>query len=308
MQEYAMAELGLSSDAAAVFAAGHADYVQITGDFPSLIDSYWASALAPPGGRGDCEDVFGPPPRPGDPELDTNRDLSIVDAYQDHLKVEIRNQDTGVTAAFVKQCFPSGFRYTVRGSNQWVLSTTRPDVRHDITADASDDYRCIRDCDPRKRFFRNRVFEIARIDECHGPAIPGKTERDCSGVDVGLGSELDGPCRYDPFADPDAGTPDTRGLTLADDAKVCIFENLTSRFAVYRGRQPSVRDMTFAWDTAGGFIPLVGSLAALSSGVMPQHLVYVSQYQAIAVVDAANLGLSLMSLDSLRIADPWPVY
>jgi hypothetical protein len=308
MQGYAEAELGLSSDAARSFAEGHSDYVQITGDFPSLIDSYWASALAPAGGRAACEDLFGPPPRPGDPELDTNRDLSVIDAYQDHLKVEIRNKDTGVTPTLVKQCFPGGFRYTVRGSNQWVLATTRPDVRHDIKADASQDYRCVRDCDPRKRFFRSRVFEIARIDECHGPIPPGAKEPDCSGVDVGLGSELDGPCRYDPIVDPDAKTLGTRGLTLADGAKVCIFENLTSRFAVYRGRQPSVRDMTFAWDTAGGFIPLVGSLAAVSSGVMPQHLAYVSQYQAIAVVDAANLGFSLMSLDSLRIADPWPVY
>jgi hypothetical protein len=42
--------------------------------------------------------------------------------------------------------------------------------------------------------------------------------------------------------------------------------------------------------------------------VLPQHLAYVSEYQAIAVVDAASLGLSFMSLDSLRIQDPWPVY
>jgi hypothetical protein len=114
---------------------------------------------------------------------------------------------------------------------------------------------------------------------------------------------------YDPLVvAPAEGESKTRGISLSEPAARCIFENLSARFAVYRGRQPSVRDMAFGWDTTGGFVPLSASLGAISSAVLPQHLAYVSEYQAIAVVDAASLGLSFMSLDSLRIQDPWPVY
>jgi hypothetical protein len=197
----------------------------------------------------------------------------------------------------VTGCFPGGLRYTIRGGNQWVLANGRPDTLHDLTADASRDYRCVRDCDPRKRFFRSRVFEIG------ASGCSAKAPEDCAKVSVGPSTELDGPCSYEPI-DKDG---ETLGITLAEPAARCIFENLTSRFAVYRGRQPSVRDMTFGWDTTGGFVPLSASLASVASAVLPQHLAYVPEYQAIAVVDGSSLGLSFMSLDSLRITDPWPV-
>ncbi len=294
MAAYARDELGMAGAEADAFGESHADYVQITGDFPSIIDSYWASASAPEGGRAACDLAFGPPPRPGATELETARDFTILEAYQDRLVITPRS--AGVDPSLVTACFPGGFRYTIRGSNQWVLANGRPDTLHDITADASAEYRCIRDCDPRKRFFRSRVFEIG-ASGCEGEA--------CVEVDVGPATELDGPCAYNPLAED--GTS-TRGISLAEPAARCIFENLSARFAVYRGRQPSVRDMAFGWDTTGGFVPLSASLGAISSAVLPQHLAYVSEYQAIAVVDAASLGLSFMSLDSLRIEDPWPVY
>jgi hypothetical protein len=145
------------------------------------------------------------------------------------------------------------------------------------------------------------VFEIG----CDGDGS------DCSKADVGEATALDGPCRYEPVqtvVEEDGPRDVTRGVSLADPAARCIFENLSSRFAVYRGRLESVRDMVFSWDTTGGFVPMSASLASVSSAVLPQHLAYVPEYQAIAVVDAASLGLSFMSLDSLRISDPWPVY
>jgi hypothetical protein len=289
------------------FGTAHSDYVQITGDFPSIIDSYWDSPRGREvGGRGQCEVVFGPPPRTGATELEAARDFTITAAHQGRLEVAPRTSVLAERFAdlpverWVTGCFPGGLRYTIRGGNQWVLANGRPDTLHDITADASRDYRCIRDCDPRKRFFRSRVFEIGSSG-CD-PDVAGKDT--CAGLAVGPATELDGPCTYAPAVEKDK----TRGITLAEPAAKCIFENLTSRFAVYRGRQPSVRDMIFGWDTAGGFVPLSASLASLSSAVLPQHLAYVPEYQAIAVVDGSTLGLSFMSLDSLRISDPWPVY
>ena len=50
------------------------------------------------------------------------------------------------------------------------------------------------------------------------------------------------------------------------------------------------------------------ALAAVSIIVSPQHVEYVPELQRIAIVDGAQLGLTLVSLDSLRVEDPWPVY
>jgi len=41
---------------------------------------------------------------------------------------------------------------------------------------------------------------------------------------------------------------------------------------------------------------------------LPQHIAYVPEYESIMVVDGASLGLSLMTLDTLLIQDPWPVF
>jgi hypothetical protein len=105
-------------------------------------------------------------------------------------------------------------------------------------------------------------------------------------------------------------TVTTRGVGLKEPtgAEQCIFENLTSRFAVYRGQSPSQRDSAFVWDQYGGFYPLAASLAAQSTLVLPQHIAYVPEYESIMVVDGAFLGLSLMTLDTLLIQDPWPVF
>jgi hypothetical protein len=342
MTDYAVEVLGMKPAAAQAFAAGppgdpaqgHADYVQITGDFPSLTDPYWQSARGLlGGGRQECLNVFGPPPGQVD-DLQVGRDFAIAQAFQDHLMLRPRHPPL-VTANlaqyeegtpeyeaekalleeqvaardayfdkvryYVAYCFPSGVRYTVRGSRQWVLANGAPAWLHDTVVDYANGNHCVRDCNPRKRWFRSRVFEIATTDTCG----PGHTVEACNDSGVGLGTASDGACRYDPI-----GPDGPRGVSLDEPggASNCIFENLTSRFAVYRGKEPSLRDMTFTWDQTGGFYPLLGSLAAQSTVVLPQSLAYVSEFESIAVVDGASLGLSFMTLDSLTIQDPWPVY
>lgn len=347
MATYARDVLGLSDKAAQDFAEGsdddpdkgHADYVQITGDFPALTDPYWQSVRGlAGGGREQCLEIFGPPPGQSE-DLETNRDFRVIEAYQDHLVIRPRRPPR-VTAdpsrfedgsdeqkeeqrkledqqaahdafpdkirAATAYCFPSGVRYTVRGGNQWVLTNGVPAWLHDTIVDYANGNRCIRDCRPQKRWFRNRVFELATTDTCG----PDHTSDACRATGVGAGTPNDGPCRYDPLVLDADGNPTSRGVSLNEPhgAAACIFENLTSRFAVYRGQSPSVRDMSFVWDQNGGFYPLTGSLAAQSTVVLPQHLAYVPEYEAIAVVDGATLGLSLMSIDTLLIQDPWPVF
>lgn len=342
MADYAEEMLGLSPTAAQEFAAGsdddplkgHADYVQITGDFPPLTDPYWQSARGlAGGGRQQCLEIFGPPPGQAE-DLETNRDFRVIEAYQDHLVIrprtpplvtadpsrfkegtEERTKEEALLAeqqaahdAFPEKirlatayCFPSGVRYTVRGSHQWVLANGTPAWLHDTVVDYAHGNRCVRDCDPRKRWYKNRAFELATTAKCG----PGMTAGACAATGVGMGTKDDGPCRYDPV-----GSDGTRGVRLDEPtgAHACIFENLTSRFAVYRGQQPSVRDMAFIWDQTGGFYPLVSSLTSQSSIVLPQTVTYVPEFQSIAVVDGASLGVSMMTLDSLLIQDPWPVF
>jgi hypothetical protein len=333
MTSYAREMLGLSEQAARDFAdgdddkaKGHADYVQITGDFPALTDPYWQSlrGLAG-GGREECLEAFGPPPGQAE-DLESNRDFRIIEAYQDHLVIRprtlpfvdpdadeaLREEQQAAHDAFpdkikaaVAYCFPGGVKYTVRGANQWVLTNGIPSWLHDTVVDHANGNRCIRDCNPQKRWFKNRAFELATTDTCG----PDKTAAKCRDTGVGPGTPDDGPCRYDPYV-PDVDAKYTRGITLSEPngAANCIFENLTSRFAVYRGSLPSVRDMAFVWDQTGGFYPLTGSLTAQSSVVLPQHIAYVPEYESLMVVDGASLGVSLMTLDTLLIQDPWPVF
>ena len=85
-----------------------------------------------------------------------------------------------------------------------------------------------------------------------------------------------------------------------------VFNGLNDRFAIYRGRVPSVRDMAFTLRTTGGFTPQVMTL--LSTVVAPQSIQFLQQPEEMAVVDGASQGLSLFSLDTFGIVTPSPFY
>jgi hypothetical protein len=249
------------------------------------------------------------------PEVNPNRQLAVVEAYQDFLVVEPMNaaddEERTRLAKHLACCFPHGLSYRVHARKQWVLAGTGS-FSSDVTShpvllgDPGEEHsRCARDCNPQKRYSNSRVFEITSTEDCTALL---------SGAVCAVGVKQDGdPCSYDPCRkDMPAGacTRPDGSLDLAVDtgATSCIHSGLTSRFAVYRGLLPSVRGMAFTWQTQGGFRPLVASLAAVSIAVLPQQVQYVPELQRIALVDGAQLGLTLISLDSLRVEDPWPVY
>jgi hypothetical protein len=341
MADYGTSELDVSEDELVSFQRAHADYIQITGDFPDAYDPYWVQhGDRSCGGRKECLSVFGPATAQ---DLDPRRDFRVIEAYQDrvviapHLREDrlLLLSDSNATetepsdrqkainaineaASMVDCCFPGGTQYRVRASNQWVMLTSAGRFRHDVTARAPDldddgmpdppvdedgdgvidgkgSYRCERDCNPRKRFNRSRAFEITSTRVC-------SIENDAERCGVGVKDAWLSPCAYDPL---DGGS---RGVQLTDDAAACIVENLTSRFAVYRGLAPSVRDMKFRWETTGGFYPLTVSLRGHSSLVLPQRVEYVPEVEWIFLTDAAQLGLSAAPLDTLRVEDPWPVF
>src|SRR5262249_27896879 len=125
------------------------------------------------------------------------------------------------------------------------------------------------------------------------PVDPSGQPPDCP---VGPATADDAICTYD----------HTLGaVSPVTEAAGCIFESLTGRFAIYRGQNPSERDMAFAWQTIGAFRPLPITLAQTAS-VLPRSIDYVPQLGFLAVVDGALLGLSLVSLDSLSVVEPSP--
>lgn len=278
------------------FAVDHADYVQITGDFPDEDDSYWASASC---SRLSCENTFGP--FDADDLLPT-RELRIREAFADRLVVEPRSGGQELIDA-LECCFPGGTEYVLRVSRQWALLSGGGTVfLHDIVAgqrleaDGTISRPCVRDCDPRKRLFKSRVFEISSSTDC---------EDEDDVCRVGLAQPGEVACVYDQLNErvgPDGAIPQ------------CIFENLTSRFALYRGRcsepdcSPSVRGMRFDWQTTGGFATLFMSLLTESTAVSPLSITFVPGFDWLAVIDGSSQGLALFSLDTLRLVEPSPFF
>ncbi|HEX3851008.1 MAG TPA: hypothetical protein VHW01_08580, partial [Polyangiaceae bacterium] len=280
------------------WAKTHADYAEITGDFPDVNDTYWTVGAGMQCPRDRCENEFG---NIDNPEvLSVSRDLTIIETHRDHLLVTPRcqkadgSQDPDCDAALVlndiRCCFPTGTPYTVRASHQWLFGSVNGTVfssgRNDLAVGS--DGRCVHtaSCDPRKKFFHVRAFEV-----CDQTGLPTDT---CQGDDnVGCTvSASDVPVK------PGAGSAGSS----------CIFENLTSRFVVYRGGQPSTRGMSFNWQTTGGFVPLSMSLSTQSNQVSPQSMSYLPGYGYLAVVDSSTLGLSLFDLNSLGVVLPSPYF
>jgi len=288
--------IGIADANLDAWAQAHADYVQITGDVPREDDQYWrrgrgseCAALIDPAkpnadDRDACRTFFGNVDNPA--VLFENRDLSIVRAYGGELSVKPRNCQGDQCAELLAQmacCFPAGTAYTVRASRQWILSGGTAGL-HDLAL--GPDGRCVHtaSCDRRKQYYSSRAFEVCQA-----------------------GAETtDGICEV---GNPNVGcVADAIPITPQGPGSECIFENLTSRFVVYRGALTGTRGMNFTWQTTGGFVPQTMSLLTQSSAVNPQSMSYLPELGYLAVIDGSTLGLSLFDLDSLSVLSPSPYY
>ncbi len=291
--------LGIPGGSDAAWRTAHADYVQLTGDFPNVNDSYWSIGAGQAcqtvlndtvsnGSRASCEAMFG---KVDDlTALLPTRDLSITSAFSDHLDVKPRDCLGDACATRMAQihcCFPSGSNYTVRASQQWILTGTSG--LHDVAATGAD-LRCVHtaSCDRRKRYFHQRAFEICTPD-ADGTCKTGNPNVGCA-----IGA-----------VNPDSNDPP---VNPGGPGSACIFDGLTARFAVYRGDKPSLRDMTFSWQTTGGFTPLSMSLLTQTTAVNPQSISYLPEFGYVAVIDGSTLGLTLFDLNSLGVVLPSPYF
>ena len=298
--------LGVPASSLDEWAKQHADYVQITGDYPASNNSYWlvgngakcAEVLGKPnlGNRDACIKTFGTLDIPG--VLKESRDLSILSAYGGQLAVTPRHcGDEANCAAALEQlacCFPAGTAYTVRASQQWLLSGPLKGL-HDIAIGPNGRCEHTATCDRRKQYFKQRAFEVC------DPALPFETTTDAEGNVTTISN-----CEA---TNPKVGCVGSQLPVIpGGPASACIFENLTSRFVVYRGPQATVRGMAFGWQTTGGFAPQALTLLPLSSAVSPQSLGYLPERGWLAVVDASTVGLALFNLNSLGVVLPSPYY
>lgn len=296
-------EMGVDEADLDAFALRHADYAQLTGSLLDEDDGYWTDR---PGsecglelfesetaeessrliGRPLCDQFFGPPESPSQ-----WRDLRIVKAHEDFLEVESRDFDPTRNSAsrrralvdFVACCFPGSIPFQVRASRQWVVRGTASGLPHGIKADPST-HRCVRDCSPLVEHQRGRAFELSCSENC---------PRDSRGrPSVGLATPgEDFACIVD---DAD------NGIDPGEPGSECIFQSLTTRFALYRGLQPSLRDMRFRWQLGDGFEPLTRSLTNTTTTVStPRSLTLSPTHFEFGITDGTASGLTLLSPRSL---------
>ncbi len=295
----------------------HADYVQITGDFPAVEDQYWVvghgrecAAIINPAkptvdDRDACVTAFGDIDNPA--VLNPARNLSILQASAGQLTVTPRICQGGDCAKTLEQlscCFPAGTAYTVRASNQWLLAGTSG--LSDLAVGPTGRCEHTSSCDLRKEHFDQRAFEVCDVTE------PFETHIDEAGnVVVDSKCEATNPkvgCVADSTPKDDSHPSPTIPVLPGGPASACIFENLTTRFVVYRGAKPVDPGTSFSWQTTGGFLPQTMSLLPLSSTVSPQSLGYLPELGYLAVVDASTLGLVLFDLNSLGVVLPSPYF
>ena len=300
----------LAASQRSAFAPNHTDFVQITSKF-SDNDPYWtnapgstcakASATGISGING-CRSYFG---TAENDNLKSTRELTILEAYQDRLVLEPRD-GSATTIANLHCCFPGTVMYTVRGAHQWVMRGQQPMIN--VTVNVGANNRCVRDCDPRKAHLRNRAIEIASSPKACLPS-PSATPCTCASPDPDTGkcSISTEPPAIGPSTDLDAV------CVVGDDVQVdpnstslptgCVFDSLKARFAVYAGASPSVRDMTFAWQVSGGFVPYELNLAnnLTGSSIMPQSMTPAPNLNALFVVDSVSGGVFELVLDPFGI-------
>jgi hypothetical protein len=306
---------GPNGDQQSAFAAAYPDTLQITSDFVDS-DPYWvtpdgsACAKDPAtgiGGIGGCRNYFGT-----STNFKSTREWQIAEAYQDHLVYQQIGNDPNAIAN-LHCCFPGTVSYTVRAAHQWLFRGQEPindivvgsDLRCTIAAKAKDQQYC----DLRKRFLKNRVIEIANDTDwiCTSDSTGVQTckcDPDDSGkCSIGPAIANDLACVvHNPVNSSNYAT------SLESLGKGCVFDSLKARFAVYRGANPSARDMSFVWQVIGGFVPYELSVLNRLTGfaVMPLSMTPAPNLNALFVVDGVSGGIFEIALDPFVVnGDPY---
>jgi len=271
--------------------------VQIQSDFPAEDSDYWrtnqgqtcgaaladttdeVSALT---GRRFCELWFGPKEAPT-----SRRDLRVREAYQNMLVAEPRlgGRPPELLAQLVGCCFPEISEYSVRAGQQWIVRGSARGFQHSIVTDPATN-RCAQSCDPVLQGRSSRALEISCGSNCP------RSDDGSPVIGLATSNREFGPEQACVVDNPRGG------VTPGQPGSECIYEQGGMRFAIYRGRTPSVRDMQFTWQLRGGFIPLSISVST-GSNSLPEQLRFIPGLHTVMVVDGGTAGLGLINLSSL---------
>jgi hypothetical protein len=257
------------------------DYVQISDELLAPEDPYWSQADLPgeeacwapelnnARARYDtCSSVFGTAA-----QQSPNRDLPILEAYDDHLRLgrfaavapsEVReviyaDESNKNLLKLARCCFHNQIHFNVRAAQQWVTVGSVVGFLNHVTRGTTG--RCVQSCDQRESLLNARL-----------PSIP-----------FGPGD----------FA-PDRDSP----LALRNPA---------FSFFIQNGQEDGAnsipeRDTAYRFQTRGQFLPLAINLAASVVAVNPQSMRFIESLGQLAVVDGASQGLVLIDLAAVSIA------
>lgn len=285
------------------FAAAHADFVVFTNDFDPA-DPFWGEAvkqakrddpnpycpkdIADPYNR--CLSWFGTRDEPKD-----TREFMVRRSQNDDLVIVPRNsQDAQTWVMRAHCCFRNVASYEVRAGRQWVVrgSSLLSQITEG-TDDATGLKHCSRDASPRRAKLRSRVFEIASSTACAKDATGNLVSKDCAVGPI----DATGVVEVCQTTDASKGIrPQEFGSSSLPAA--CLYDSLKGRFAIYRGQQPSTRDMAFTWAVSGGFSALGATIASSTVGynVLPTDMVYSESLDAFVIIDGASGGLNLVGV------------
>ena len=149
---------------------------------------------------------------------------------------------------------------------------------HAVTTDPTS-LRCVADCNPMAAYQRGRAYEISCNGDCVndqgnptvGASVPGQ----------------DFVCGVDNTAD---------GIDPGEPGAECVYQSLTTRFAIYRGQLASDRDMRFRWQFADGFTPFVIGLTSVDRlRSTPQSIVPWPENGQLILSDGSARGLTFVS-------------
>jgi hypothetical protein len=282
LSQGAITEILAADNADVSRAPALADYVQILSDLPGDQDAYWESG-AKDGKLCNgatcsytaCLEEFGAIDQPL-----PSRDLRILEAFQDHVDVEMRAPAAGtsgkpLTLDDLCCCLPNATAFTVRGGDQWIMIGDSSGFLHHVVADAATG-RCRNNCDPFAARKNGRVIEAAAA------SVTGSfpRESDFQNPMFHFGITAPPPSACQTGADCSTGVCDSTAHTCGG----------------------SVRDSNFRFTTNGSFQPLLVSLTADATAlILPQAITYVSSTGELAITDGSLNGLIFVSLSSATL-------
>lgn len=185
---------------------------------------------------------------------------------------------------FAACCFPGLTSYQVRAGHQWVVRGSATGVPHRVTTDPTS-LRCVRDCNPLVQRQQGRAFELSCSGNCPPVDERGRPAIGYANPDEDFACVVDGV---------------EGGIEPGEPGAECVFQSLTTRFAMYRGQLPSSRDMRFRWQLSDGFTPLTIPLTTERSTERstPRSLLLLPDTSRLVVSDGSVRGISLVSTRS----------